>query len=349
MERAEEEEGGEEEKKMVELFRVPEDLPLVGTVCFGIVDRGTNVLQIRPTTYCPLNCIFCSTDAGPNSKRRRAEYLVNIDHLMDWVAEFVRIKGEGVEAHIDTVGDPLTYPQIVELVQRLRELDGVTTVSMQTHGYLLNERLIEDLSEAGLSRINLSIDALDPVLAKKLAGTEQYDVERILELAKHIVENTPIDLLIAPVWVHPLNDLELEKIIKTAKELGAGKNCPPLGIQKCERHKYGRRTKEIKFMTWYEFYQRLRELELRTNTKLILRVSDFGIRPARSLEPGYRKWERVSLNVVGPGWFRGESLAVTRDKKWLVTLVGAEFEEGAEVSARLVRVKDNIFIATPLV
>ncbi|MEM2002843.1 MAG: hypothetical protein QXT77_09385 [Candidatus Methanomethylicaceae archaeon] len=63
---------------MVECFKVPNDLPLVGTVYFGIIDRGTNVLQIRPTTYCPLSCIFCSTDAGPNSKRRRTEYLSSL-------------------------------------------------------------------------------------------------------------------------------------------------------------------------------------------------------------------------------------------------------------------------------
>ncbi|MEM4157568.1 MAG: radical SAM protein [Candidatus Methanomethylicaceae archaeon] len=331
---------------MVECFKVPDNLPLVGTVYFGIIDRGTNVLQIRPTTYCPLSCIFCSTDAGPNSKRRRTEYLVELDHIMDWTSYLVKIKGEGVEAHIDTVGDPLTYPKIVDLVHQMRELEEVATVSMQTHGHLLNEKVIDDLEQAGLSRINLSIDALDPQLAKRLAGTENYNVNRVIEMAKYITENTSIDLLIAPVWVHPLNDLEMEKIIGLAKELGAGRNCPPLGIQKCERHKFGRRVKEIKFMTWYEFYRRLKELELRTSTKLILKASDFGIRPATSLKAPYRKWEKISVNVVGPGWFKGESLAVTRDKRWVVTIVGAELPEGAEVNVRLLRVKDNILVAT---
>jgi len=329
-----------------EQFKVPEDIPLVGSICFGIIDRGTNVLQIRPTTYCPLSCIFCSTDAGPKSKRRRAEYIVELDHILDWTRNIARIKGEGVEAHIDTVGDPLTYPKIADLVHGMREIKEVTTISMQTHGYLLNERVIDDLNFAGLSRINLSIDALDPKLAKRLAGTEDYNLGRVIEMAKYITENTSIDLLIAPVWVHPLNDSEIEKLIRFAKELGAGRRCPPLGIQKCERHKYGRKTRDIKFMSWYEFYRRLRELESKTNTKLVLRATDFGIKPATTIKAPYHKWDKISVSVIGPGWFKGESLAVTRDKRWVVTIVGRELPVGEEVNVRLLRVKDNIFVAT---
>ncbi|MBC7112510.1 MAG: radical SAM protein [Candidatus Methanomethyliales bacterium] len=330
---------------MAELFKLPEDIPLIGTVYFGIIDRGTNVLQIRPTTYCPLNCIFCSTDAGPKSKRRRAEYIIDLDHMLDWIRYLVKIKGGGVEAHIDTVGDPLTYPRIVDLVHKLKDLKEVATVSMQTHGHLLNEKLIKDLDDAGLSRINLSIDALNPQLAKRLAGSEDYDVNRVIEMAKYITENTSIDLLLAPVWVHPLNDSEMENIINLAKQIGAGKNCPPLGIQKCERHKFGRKSKEIKFMTWFEFYNKLRELEFKTNTRLIIKASDFGIRPATSLKTPYSKWERVNVTVVGPGWFKGETLAVTHDKRWAVTIVGAELPIGEEVSVRFLRVKDNILVA----
>ncbi|MGQ9759949.1 MAG: radical SAM protein [Candidatus Methanomethylicaceae archaeon] len=329
---------------MVEIFRVPNNIPLMGTVYFGIIDRGTNVIQIRPSTQCPLSCIFCSTDAGPSSRRRRTEYLVELEHLMAWTKEIVRVKGEGVEAHIDTVGDPLTYKDLINLVQGLRELKEITNISMQTHGHLLNERVLEELGDAGLSRINLSIDAINPLLAKKLAGNSEYDVTRIIDLARYTTENTPIDLLIAPVWVHPINDLEMEKLIKIAKETGAGKSCPPLGIQKCEFHKHGRRTKEMKFMTWHEFYRQLRELEMKTNTKLILKASDFGIKPARSIKSPYHKRDRLKVKVVGPGWFKGESLAVTRDGRWALTIIGSELPEDEEATVRLLRTKDNILV-----
>ncbi|MEM1573359.1 MAG: radical SAM protein [Candidatus Methanomethylicaceae archaeon] len=331
---------------MLRIFKISEDIPLMGTVYFGIIDRGTNVLQIRPSTSCPLNCIFCSTDAGPKSKNRQTEYIVDLDILIKWIREIVKIKGMGIEAHIDTVGDPLTYPWLIDLIQNLKELREISIISIQTHGYLLNERTIEELEAAGLSRINLSIDALDEDLAKKLSGSDYYNIKRIMEIAEYITKNTSMDLLIAPVWVHPLNDKEIEKIIDFAKKIGAGKKWPALGIQKCEFHKFGRRTKEIKYMTWYEFYNRLRELEIKTKMKLILKPSDFGIEPRKRIKNEFKKGEKIKVKVIGPGWFKGESLAITQNGKWCLTIIG-EVEED-NVIVRLVRVKDNILIGIPI-
>jgi uncharacterized Fe-S cluster-containing radical SAM superfamily enzyme len=329
---------------MTELFEIPDGTPLMGAVTFGLIDRGTNVIQVRPSTSCPLNCIFCSTDAGPCSRRRRAEYVVKLDHMMEWLRELVKVKGDGVEVHIDTVGDPFTYPRLVELVQEITELEEIRIVSMQTHGHLMNERILGELAEAGLSRINLSVDALDPELAKKLSGTKEYDVEKVIANIRYVFENTSIDVLLAPVWVHPLNDSELEGLIALAKDIGAGRRSPPLGIQKCEFHRFGRRTKEMRHVTWYAFYRYLRELEKKTGMKLVIRASDFGIKPARTVEAPFRVGEKLMVRVVGPGWLRGESLAVTRDMRWAVTVVGEELPAGEEVRVRLLRTKDSILV-----
>ncbi|MBM5804509.1 MAG: radical SAM protein [Candidatus Verstraetearchaeota archaeon] len=338
------EEGG---NLMAELFEIPDGTPLMGAVTFGLIDRGTNVIQVRPSTSCPLNCIFCSTDAGPYSQRRRAEYVVRLDHMMEWFRELVKVKGSGVEAHIDTVGDPFTYPQLVELVQEIKKLEEVRIVSMQTHGHLMNERILGELAEAGLSRINLSVDALDPWLAKRLAGTEGYDVERVVANARYALENTSVDVLLAPVWVHPLNDSELEGLIALAKDMDAGRRSPPLGIQKCEYHRFGRRTKEMRHVSWYTFYGKMRELEKKTGMKLVIRASDFGIRPARTVEAPFRVGERLMVRIVGPGWLNGESLATTRDLRWAVTVVGEELPAGEEVRVRLLRTKDSILVGRP--
>ncbi|MFQ6074012.1 MAG: radical SAM protein, partial [Candidatus Bathyarchaeia archaeon] len=192
------------------LVKIDESVPLVGCIAFGLIDRGTNLIQMRPISTCPLSCIFCSTSAGPKSRIRQTEYTVALDYMVEEFRELVKFKGEReIEAHIDTVGDPLTYPRIVDLVHELRQTRGVKTVSMQTHGALLNEKLLDRLSSAGLSRINFSIDALDSQLAKKLADTEWYDVERITDLTRYITENTSIDLLLSPVWVPNINDQEI--------------------------------------------------------------------------------------------------------------------------------------------
>ncbi len=320
------------------------DIPLFGCIAFGIIDRGTNVLQVRPYTECPLSCIFCSTDAGAHSKRRISEYMVDLPQLLsafEWAASYKET--DDIEAHIDTVGEPLMYPQIVELVSGLSGNGHVRTVSMQTNGALLNTKLIESLETAGLSRINISIESLEPELAKRIAGTGSYNVEKVLENAKYIAQNTEIDLLIAPVWLPGINDAEIPKLIEFALEIGAGKKFPALGIQKFLPHKYGRKP-DVNVMNWEKFYSQLTVWEKMYKTKLILAPSDFGSFKCKALPRAFKRYERVKVKVVGPGWMKGEKLAVARDR--VITIVDADrIPAGSEVFVRMERVVDGIYIA----
>ena len=333
---------------MPSLLKIPSDLdvPLLGCIAFGIIDRGTNLLQVRPTTLCPLSCIFCSVDAGPSTKHRQVEFMVEADYIVDEFRKAAKFKGEGLEAHVDTVGDPLTHPRIVDIVHGLSDTPGVEVVSMQTHGALLTEKMVDELAAAGLSRINLSIDALDPELAKRLAGTPSYDVHRVLKVAEYVASSSNIDLLISPVWVPGVNDHELGRIINEALRMGAGKRWPPLGIQKMEVHKYGRRPRGVKPMTWYRFYKALREMEREYKVKLVLRPEDFNIQPRPRLPMPLRRFQRVKVDVVGPGWLKGEALGVAKGRA--VTLVGCdESLMGRRVSATIIESKDGLYIARP--
>ena len=323
------------------------EIPLVGALAFGIIDRGTNVLQVRPTSLCPLSCPFCSTDAGPRSRHRAAEYIVDLDLLLEWAEQLVRFKGSrGIEAHIDTVGEPATYPRLVELVQGLSEIEGIEVISMQTNGALLDERDVEELEAAGLDRINLSIHALEPGLAKKMAGTDEYDLEKVLSLAEAIASSR-IDLLIAPVWVPGVNDGEIRRIIEFAIRIGAGKRWPPLGIQKYLAHKRGRRPPGVRPMSWAAFYNALRRLEAEYGVKLVLRPEDFGMRKAPLLPAPFSVGEVVKVRVLAPGWLKGEATGEARGRA--ITLVNAwGLEPGMEVLARVIRVKHTIYLAEPL-
>lgn len=333
-----------------DIFEISEPIPLIGCIAFGLIDRGTNVIQIRPTTICPLSCIFCSTDAGPKSRRRRTEYLVPLDYLIEWFKHIVIFKGEyNIEAHIDTVGDPLTYPKIIDLVSSLSQIRGVNVVSIQTHGSILSEKMLDELSDAGLTRINLSLDALNPNLAKILSGTGWYNPSRIVDLMYYIVSNTKIDLLIAPVWIPGLNDSEILEIINLAKKIGAGKKFPPVGIQKYLVHKRGRKVKGVKPMPWNKFYEQLRRWEKEFGIRLVLHPSDFGIHKRQPIPIPYKLFEVIRVKVVGPGWLKGEALAVTEKCDRSIMLVKAEgFTIGASVKARIISNKDNIFIAEPV-
>ena len=329
------------------MFEISDSIPLIGCIAFGLIDRGTNLIQVRPTSTCPLSCVFCSTNAGPKSKIRQTEYMVPLEYLLEEFDKIVAFKGrKHVEAHIDTVGDPITYPKIVELVAGLKQIEGVETVSMQTHGSILTEKLVDELSEAGLTRINLSIDALNSQLAKKMADTEWFDVQKVVKIAHHIASNTKISLLIAPVWVPNVNDEEIPKIIELAKSLRLEEKFPPLGIQRYEIHKHGRKVKGVKPVSWKKFYEQLRIWEEKFKIKLTLSPRDFGIHKRVMLPIPYRKFEKVKVKVVGPGWLRREKLAVTLAKDRTLTLLNAEeIQVGARLKARIVANKHNLFIA----
>lgn len=329
-------------KKVV---RIKEPIPLIGHLAFGIIDRGTNLLQIRPTSLCPLSCIFCSVDAGPQSRWRKTEYIVELKHLLNWFQWAVAAKGlDKVHAYIDAAGDPLTYPDIVELVRELRSMQSVESIALETRGVLLAGRLADALNDAGLDRINLSIDALNPELAKRLANTPRYDVNRVVKTAEYIASSLRMDLLVAPVWVPGLNDEEIPKIIEWALDIGAGKRWPPLGIQKYESHKYGRHPPGVIPMKWKDFYEQLRKWESEYGVKLVLKPSDFGIRKARRVPPTFSRFERVSVEIMAPGWMKGQELGVARGR--VVTVITANEEVARRrVPVRILRTKDNIYIA----
>ncbi len=270
--------------------------------------------------------------------------MVDLPQLLDAFEKAASYKEtEDIEAHIDTVGEPAMYPQLVELVGGLSKNSHVKTVSMQTNGVLLSEKLIDKLGSAGLSRINMSIESLEPELAKRIAGTDAYNLPRVLENAEYIAGSTEIDLLIAPVWLPGINDEEIPKLIEFALRIGAGKRFPALGIQKFLPHKYGRR-EGIRSMDWEEFYLRLRRWEQRYGIKLVLKPEDFGSFECKPIPRAFKRYEKVKVDVVGQGWMKGEKLAVARDR--VITIVGAgRIPVGSEVYVRMERVVDGIYIA----
>ncbi len=320
-------------------------IPLLGSLYFGVIDRGTSLLQVRPSCGCNLNCPFCSVDAGPESRTRATSYEVEREYLVGYVREIAEFKGPGVECHIDSPGEPMMYRGIAELVADLRKIPGVSIISMQTNGTLLDAASVDALESAGLDRINLSLHALDPDLARTLAGVPSYDVEKITESARAVVKSR-IDLLIAPVYLPKINDAEIPRIIRFAKEIGAGKKYPALGIQKFERYRYGRSPKGVKVQSWWQFYNRsLRPWEKEAGMRLVLRPADFGTERRKRIPDCFTTGEKVTVEIRAPGWLNGEMLGVARDRVVSVPKCG---KERGNLRVKIVSAKDGIYIALPI-
>jgi len=329
------------------LFKIRRPIPLVGHIAFGVIDRGTNIIQVRPTSVCNLNCIFCSVDAGPYSRWRMTEYIIDdTEWLVDWVIEIAKFKGGGVEALIDGVGDPFTYPKLPELISLLKSSSYINSIAVETHGQLLSKRIIHELEEAGLDRINLSIDSTNQEQAKMLAGMPSYDVMKVMKMAEYIVKETSIDITLTPVWLPGINDEEIIKIIEWAIKIGVGKRWPPLAIQKYLIHKYGRKLKNVDEVSWNTFYEWLRSLEKKYNIKLIPEPKDFGFEKRPSIPILYKKGSIINVEIIGPGWFKNEWLGVPRSNDRIITVISREqLMKGEKINVRIINNKDNIYIA----
>ncbi|KAA0012298.1 MAG: radical SAM protein [Thermoplasmata archaeon] len=313
-------------------------VPLIGHTAFGIIDRGTNLLQVRPSTGCNLNCIFCSVDEG-KSKTRVTDYMVDADYIankFEEIADFKRKhhKNIAIEAHIDGQGEPFLYPYIEKLLRKLR--DSADIVSIQTNGTLLTKEKVKKF-QAYIDRINLSINALNEKTATLLAGCH-YNLQHVLDIAEEIASSN-IDLLLAPVWVPGYNDDEIEKIVRFGRSIGAGKKWKAFGIQKYIRYKFGKKPQGAKAMDFKTFYKKLAEI----GNDLKLYPKDFGIVKCKAIPKKFKLGEKIKLRIEMYGRMKNEMIAIARDR--IIQIIDTNRKLGDYVNVRIIRNKHNIYVA----
>ena len=331
------------------MVKIKQPIPLMGSIAFGVIDRGTNVLQVRVTSVCSLCCSFCSVDAGPCSKRRWADYVIeDIEWLKNWIVEIIKIKGTEVEILLDGVGDPLEHPRIVDIVKHLKDTEGVNSVALETHGYRLTQEMVFRLDEAGLDRINLSLDTLDSKKARMLTSRPDYDVNRIKDTVEIAIKETKIDVHVTPVLLPEINEDDIKDIIRWAKEIGLGKRWPPFTVQKYVVHKRGRKMKGVREMSWNEFWRWIDNTERELGVRLRWSMDEWGMKKASKVPILYKRGERVKVEMIARGLFKGEWLAVPIPRRDVVmTVINTPGEIGKRVKVRIVSNKDNIYLAMP--
>jgi cyclic pyranopterin phosphate synthase len=117
--------------------------------------RRINYLRISLTDACNLRCVYCM----PEQMQFRPRHELLTD---DEILTLVRVGASlGVNKIRLTGGEPTIRPGVVELVRAIAATPGVTDLAMTTNGVLL-DRLAGPLAAAGLKRVNISIDTLDP-------------------------------------------------------------------------------------------------------------------------------------------------------------------------------------------
>ena len=128
---------------------------------FDRFGRNINYLRISLTDKCNLRCVYCMPE--DMTFRPRSELLQD-----DEILRLVRLFAElGFHKFRLTGGEPTVRANVVDLVRGISQTSGVRTVAMTTNGLLLDE-LAHPLAAAGLERVNISIDTINPEKFKKL-------------------------------------------------------------------------------------------------------------------------------------------------------------------------------------
>lgn len=308
-------------------------IPLIGNVAFGIIYRGSSIIEIKPVTSCNLDCIYCSISEGLSSTKN--DFIIEKEYLVEELKKLLKFIDEQVEIHIGVQGEPFLYSDMESLIEDLQEIEAVHTISIDTNGTLLNKDKIYRLANNSKLQINLSLDAIDEDLAKKIAGVKTYNLKHVKEIISYASKK--LKVIVAPVLTQGFNEEELEKIIEFVKSLPVQ---PVLGIQNFLRYKTGRNpSKEI---SWEKFYSLLKELEQKHQIKLKLQKEDFNIRETKPLPKPFAEGEVVTAVIKCPDRFPNSAIAVSKDRT--ISVPNCQFKKDKKISVKIVRDKHNIFV-----
>ncbi len=119
-------------------------------------ERNINYLRISVTDRCNLRCIYCMPEEGVRLIRH--EDILTYDEI----TAFTRVAAAaGITKVRITGGEPLVRKGVTELVGMIAAIEGITDLSMSTNAILLAD-YAPLLAAAGLMRVNISLDTLDP-------------------------------------------------------------------------------------------------------------------------------------------------------------------------------------------
>ncbi|MBI2876835.1 MAG: GTP 3',8-cyclase MoaA [Candidatus Tectomicrobia bacterium] len=174
-------------------------------------NRTIDYLRISVTDRCNVRCIYCMPPEGIDAKGR--EEMLRYEEIERVVREFVHL---GVTRFRITGGEPLVRKGITGLIQDLAGLEGVKDLSLTTNGLLL-DRYARELKQAGLRRVNVSLDSLKSERYHHI--TRGGDFHQVLRGIHHALEVGLHPVKLNVVVIREVNDDEVLDFVELARSL----------------------------------------------------------------------------------------------------------------------------------
>ena len=172
--------------------------------------RNITYLRLSVTDLCDLRCRYCMPKEGV-PKKPHGEILT--------FEELVEITEAAVELGVTKVritgGEPLVRRGIVDLCARIRQIPGLRELALTTNGMMLGS-LAKPLKDAGVDRVNISLDTLDPDKFRQM--TRFGDLRRVLEGLRAAMEAGLAPVKINTVLIGGFNDDEIASFVEMTRE-----------------------------------------------------------------------------------------------------------------------------------
>ena len=173
------------------------------------LNRKIDYLRISVIDRCNLRCVYCMPEEGIES--------IPHDEILtyDEILRICEIVSElGIRKIKITGGEPLVRKDIVNLIRDIKNIDKIEQVTLTTNGILLHE-MLDDLYDAGIDAINISLDTLNKDNFKKI--TRRDGLEKVL-MSIDKAYDLGIRVKINCLAIRDFNLRELDEIASFAKD-----------------------------------------------------------------------------------------------------------------------------------
>ncbi|MDQ6418319.1 GTP 3',8-cyclase MoaA [Paenibacillus sp. LHD-117] len=172
--------------------------------------RKHDYLRISVTDRCNLRCLYCMPEEGVEFTE--SENVLRYDEIVEVVETGASL---GITKLRITGGEPLIRPNLDGLIARLSSIPGITDIALTTNGIFLAKQA-KALKEAGLNRVNISLDTLDAARFRFIA--RRGELKRVLEGIEAAADAGFDPIKLNCVLLKGVNEDEIAQFLKLAYE-----------------------------------------------------------------------------------------------------------------------------------
>ena len=157
-------------------------------------------LRISITPRCNLHCLYCHPLGLEMAEPPGTLTVEEVDHFLEAASLL------GLSAVRFTGGEPLVRKELPQMIERARSKEGIEDVAITTNGLLFAKRA-KELVQAGLNRVNISLDAITPEVFTRI--TRGGKVERVLQAIETALELGLHPVKLNAVVIRGMNEEEV--------------------------------------------------------------------------------------------------------------------------------------------